>query len=135
MTGHAGTAASYFCKRKLFHYIQRFARPDHTYAFTEAFVAADRDFLNAAFQEGRFNDARAGACVVVCHVSEDGVVTAANAGDCRALVGRRTNSSAPSEWQCLPLTLDHQVENPKERERLLREHPDEPDLFGRPHDP
>ncbi len=139
--GHSGRAASHFCKTKLFSYISdamHVGQHDVRTALEKAFLTADSDFLNAAFCERRFHDGLSGACAVVCHVSADGVVTAANAGDCRAIVGRRVaacGGGALTRWRSVPLSVDHCVSNPDERDRLLREHPEEPDVLGERSDP
>merc|ERR1712176_231102 len=55
-------------------------------------------------------------------------VTTSWIGDCRAIIG----SKQGNEWKCVELTCDHQINlNPKERLRLLSEHPNESDIIKR----
>lgn len=54
----------------------------------EPFLEADRAFLTTALKSKRFEDGLSGACMVVSHITAEAVTTA-NAGDCRAIVGRR----------------------------------------------
>ena len=44
------------------------------------------------------------------------VIYTANVGDSRAIIGRKQNG----KWIALPLSYDQKPENPKEKERILR---------------
>ncbi|ORZ34258.1 phosphatase 2C-like domain-containing protein [Catenaria anguillulae PL171] len=68
--------------------------------------------------------AMAGSVVVSAMIDETSIHVA-NAGDSRAVIGRRTSSSPG--WTAVPLTIDHNAENPAEVARLKREHPGEED--------
>eukprot|EP00472_Partenskyella_glossopodia_P005162 CAMPEP_0197542028 /NCGR_PEP_ID=MMETSP1318-20131121/67486_1 /TAXON_ID=552666 /ORGANISM="Partenskyella glossopodia, Strain RCC365" /LENGTH=301 /DNA_ID=CAMNT_0043101265 /DNA_START=1343 /DNA_END=2248 /DNA_ORIENTATION=- len=83
-------------------------------------------------QDRRYYDGNAGACAIVCHVDGQNV-TAAWVGDCRAILGKRTNFSMfTGQLAADELTKDHQIDcNPTEKERLIREHPGEVDIVAR----
>ena len=146
--GHSGAAASLFCKRHLLHYLQTY----HSRGWTKEpldplpFVEADAHFLSQAWKDGRVVDGLAGSCYNVVHIRQRRV-TSANAGDCRAIIGRRVDPStspsllpsavrmghqrSPTHW-AVELSQDHQIDvNPSERLRLLREHPGEEDVLRR----
>ena len=145
--GHSGSAASIFCKQHLLHYLQLY----HSRGWTPAtlhprpFLDADAHFLSQAWRDGMPSDGLSGACVNVVHIN-DRTVTSANAGDCRAIIGRRVDpkaaASVPSAVRmghqreprhvAVELSHDHQIDvNPGERERLLREHVGEDDVLKR----
>ena len=145
--GHSGSAASVWCKLHLLHYLQAYRARGWTDAMLTArpFLDADAHFLGQAWRDGMVNDGLSGACVNVVHVQER-VVTSANAGDCRAIIGRRIDPSSPHPFPsavrlghqahpthiALDLSHDHQIDvNPSERQRLLREHPGEDDVLRR----
>ncbi|KAJ3038774.1 [Pyruvate dehydrogenase [acetyl-transferring]]-phosphatase 1, mitochondrial [Rhizophlyctis rosea] len=62
-----------------------------------------------------------GSCAVVAHLNGSELYVA-NTGDSRAVVGSRNKGGT---WTAKALTEDHQPSNPKEMERLKREHPGE----------
>lgn len=147
--GHGGGAASAFCRDELFGFISYHFNKLHERvngnstlsALTpEPFLDADECFLTQAITERRFLEARAGACVLVSHVNGS-TVTVANAGDCRAVLGRRAEkgwsfgsllSGPEKKWTAIELSQDHQIDtNPGEKARLIREHPNEPDIVKR----
>jgi len=100
------------------------------YALTGAFEDADRYFLccsiiNAELT-GVVNDCLAGTCALVCYLSsESNNVYIANAGDCRVVLFKKTDS----EWSMHPLTVDHNTENPSETKRITDEHPLDPKVI------
>ena len=145
--GHSGSAASVWCKRHLLHYLQAYRARGWTKSVLSArpFLDADAHFLGQAWRDGMVSDGLSGACVNVVHV-QDREVTSANAGDCRAIIGRRVDPSSPHPFPsavrhghqphpthvAVELSQDHQIDvNPAERERLLREHPGEDDVLRR----
>src|SRR5437016_5395437 len=97
-----------------------------TAALEQAFLAADSDFLTAAFRSKRYRDGLSGACAVVCQISAHDMLTTAWAGDCRAIVGRQITDL---QWQTIAVTEDHSVSNPTERARLIAQHPGEKDVL------
>ena len=98
-----------------------------------------------------------GTCGIVCHIDQiknkrtnqmDKWVTTSWVGDCRAIIGAKHGlfmivdcvlysqcvmmKKTGDEWKCIELTCDHQINlNPKERQRLLTEHPNEADIIKR----
>jgi len=65
--------------------------------------------------------ALSGCCACVAHVNET-QVDVANAGDCRAVIGRlRPNG----EWLAIPLSIDQNVDNEAEFKRVCDAHPNE----------
>eukprot|EP01083_Nonionella_stella_P013839 38944_1 len=129
--GHGGKAASHFCRDEMFDFLEYIRFSDDDVVTKSGFVLADGCFLARAFNENRINDGLSGACTVVSHVS-DGLVTTGNAGDCRAIIARRIKDSYPSRFEAIQLTEDHQIDtNAKERERILREHPNEMNVIHR----
>ena len=62
-----------------------------------------------------------GSCAVVAYLDGSDLYVA-NTGDSRAVLGVRDKNGG---WSAKALTDDHQPSNPKEMERLVREHPGE----------
>lgn len=50
----------------------------------------------------------------------------ANAGDCRAVLGRRKKGDQHEQFEAIQITKDHTAY--EEEERIRREHPDEEDV-------
>ena len=138
--GHSGRDASRWCSEEL-PYLQYYRYTNRTDALVHkrAFVKADHHFLELALRDKRMAAGLSGACVNVAHISGRTVRTA-NAGDCRTIVGRRVSrpaaegadatAAAPVQYQAVELTTDHQIDtNHLERERLLRDHPNESDII------
>lgn len=135
--GHSGGGASLFAKEELLQYCEhhKLKEISTNLVSKEAFVDADDAFLSISAQSGRFD--QAGACVVVTHVNEHEIVTG-SAGDCRAVVGRRSwvvdekTGDKKAVYKPFDLTHEHQIDkNFFERQRLLREHPNEWDVLKR----
>lgn len=61
----------------------------------------------------------AGCTACVAHIGTDGIHVA-NAGDCRAVLGVREEDGS---WSALPLSKDHNSQNPAEVERIKAQHP------------
>jgi hypothetical protein len=123
--GHSGRGASHFCRDELFDYLHHsLANGDADELLSgHAFENADRHFLNLCWYAARrdkTNDGLSGACATVSHVDgARGRVTTANAGDCRAIIGR-FDAGAKQGYTAVELTIDHQIDtNPAERERLV----------------
>ncbi len=110
----------------------------------------DRDFMTAirpAFDIGFGELSRVGCCVVSAVVA-DGFVAVANAGDCRAVVGRLGNGgnagaeshplaesgaltpkqSNGSHWTAVSLSEDHNCRHPSIQDELTAAHPGEEDI-------
>jgi len=82
----------------------------------EAQVGSGNQFLDSIALRVAFS----GSTACVAHV-RGCTLTVANAGDCRAVLGRR--SACGSEWQAVALSRDHDAQNPSETSRLRAEHP------------
>lgn len=132
--GHSGCAASFFCRSELLHYLQMYFSRGWTASLVDPlpFLDADTHFLEFSLQDHRYTDGLSGACYNVLHIEKDKIVCA-NAGDCRAIVGRRVHGPDGSiHYEAIELSEDHQLDtNPAERERLLSEHLDEEDVIKR----
>jgi len=142
--GHSGRDASRWCSEELLPYLQYYRWSNRTDALLHkrVFLDADHHFLELALRDKRYQAGLSGACVNVAHV-QGRTVRTANAGDCRTIIGRRLRKSGdaasgaaaspsmrPATHQAIELTNDHQIDtNPLERERLLRDHPDEDDII------
>jgi hypothetical protein len=102
-------------------------------ALSRAFQRIDRSFLSAvrpAFELGFGEVAHVGACALAAVVSRSHVVVA-NAGDCRAVLGRVLSKKPESGpwvagragggeiwYAAVPLSLDHNARETRERTRL-----------------
>src|SRR5262249_5143346 len=100
--GHSGKAAADFCRTHMLDYVRRQLKASPTdvpEALRTAFLSLDKDFLSEALRTRRFADGISGACAIVAHVSADGVLHVANAGDCRAVlsIGIEREASHASE--------------------------------------
>lgn len=135
--GHSGKDASKWCSEELLSYLQYYRWSNRTdqLVHKRTFVEADHHFLELALREKRMAAGLSGACVNVAHVCGTTVRTA-NAGDCRTIVGKRVKTTQTPgaadefKFQAVELTSDHQIDtNSNERERLLRDHPDEADII------
>jgi len=80
----------------------------------------------SAVNEERFSDGFSGACSLLVFIAGR-YIYVANAGDCRAMIGRRvTDENGHSAWKAIALSRDHTAET--EETRLRNEHPEEPDV-------
>ncbi|XP_013407429.1 pyruvate dehydrogenase [acetyl-transferring]-phosphatase 1, mitochondrial-like [Lingula anatina] len=96
-------------------------------ALEGAFVRLDNDISSMAMPSNNnglinsqlLNIALAGSCAIVAHVNGPHLHVA-NSGDCKAILGRM---SSGGNIKFIPLSNDHSANNPKEVERIRREHP------------
>ena len=94
-------------------------------ALRAAFRQVDLDISSEAMPSGgKINEdtlevGLSGACACVAHI-EGCHIHIANCGDTRAVLGQLNEDGT---WMAKPLSTDHNCENPKEVERLLRGHP------------
>jgi pyruvate dehydrogenase phosphatase len=126
--GHGGTAAAQFAQDHLIHYCRYMMSQNQnvTEALKSAFQKADKDFLTGCLLDRKkFKDGISGACVALSVVMEN-TLYVANAGDCRVVLGKRGKGNS---WEAIPLSRDHTATS--ERERLMSEHPNEPDVVTR----
>jgi len=68
-----------------------------------------------------------GACALLTHVIGDHLFVA-NAGDCRAVLGRCENVNTTGQWSAIPLSKDHRLDNESEKMRVTASHPGETDI-------
>jgi pyruvate dehydrogenase phosphatase len=143
--GHGGWQAADFAKNRFVSVLQKelhngSATPETTsvdpvaLALSRSFLRLDREFLfqvKSAFEVGFGDVARAGACALVAMVTPGGRIYIANAGDCRAVLGRRANagSGVSKGLQAVPLSRDHNAREAEEQERLRVLHPFEEDII------
>ncbi|XP_018519416.1 pyruvate dehydrogenase [acetyl-transferring]-phosphatase 2, mitochondrial [Lates calcarifer] len=81
----------------------------------EAQVPLSNDLMKSTAIQVAF----AGCTACVAHIGTDGIHVA-NAGDCRAVLGVREEDGS---WSALPLSKDHNSQNPAEVERIKAQHP------------
>lgn len=109
-------------------------------ALTHAFLRVEREYLyqvKAAFELGFGAVAKTGSCALMVLV-RDQKLFVANAGDCRAVLGRRrTSSSLVAGWsggggegvmEAVALSNDHNAREKVEQDKLRRLHPCETDI-------
>jgi len=100
-------------------------------ALIQGYERADKDFiLQGQMDEFKLADAYAGACAITAYTVGRHLFIA-NSGDCRAVLGRRLTAQGMHHhrYEAVQLSNDHTAET--ERERLIREHPNEPDVVVR----
>lgn len=133
--GHNGSAASIFLQQELLAFVHSHmnAQPDAPeQAIKEAFKKADAIFLEEVILDNmltqrHLSEMYQGACAACITVTADGKrIMAANTGDCRSLVGRRSDQGI---LHAVPVSRDHTCDNPEERQRLHQEHPNETSLI------
>lgn len=100
-------------------------------ALTHAFLRVEREYLyqvKAAFELGFGDVARTGACALMALVRDDKLYVA-NAGDCRAVLGRRRRPwGGEGVMEAVNLSNDHNAREKVEQEKLRRLHPSEEDI-------
>ena len=121
-------------------------------ALSRAFERVDRDFIGRirpAFQLGFGNVSSVGACALAAVVTRSHIIVA-NAGDCRAVLGRSMTAKQAAEarqsfdgaggdavalvggvsWvEATPLSEDHNSRQPREQAQLRIGHPGEDDVI------
>lgn len=99
-----------------------------TQALTRAFLRTDRELMGkmlTAYNLGFYEVNHVGACVCSVVTYEDQLIVA-NAGDCRAVLGRARGG--PESATAIALTNDHNARIKSEQLRLASEHPGEIDI-------
>lgn len=102
-------------------------------------MRVEREYLyqvKAAFELGFGAVARTGACAIMALV-RDNRLFVANAGDCRAVLGRRRPTSRVGGWvtggngdpEAVALSNDHNAKEQAEQAKLKKLHPFEGDVF------
>jgi pyruvate dehydrogenase phosphatase len=147
MDGHGGWQVSEHARRTLPDAIVReldhAASPRDPQQVARAYQRVDRAFVDAvrgAYALGFGDVARVGACAISAVVTPDFVVVA-NAGDCRAVLGRVWRGPAGDGGgggggggggevfvTATPLSHDHNARMPREATKLAVAHPGEADI-------
>ncbi|CAM9768439.1 unnamed protein product, partial [Ectocarpus sp. 13 AM-2016] len=146
LDGHGGWQAAELARKRLNIAAQTELKtslagnPDQVKsAITQAFLRVEREYLyqvKAAFELGFGAVARTGACAIMALV-RDNRLFVANAGDCRAVLGRRKPTRVVGGWstgpggdpEALALSNDHNAKEQAEQAKLKKLHPFEGDVF------
>ncbi|CAM9675444.1 unnamed protein product [Ectocarpus sp. 4 AP-2014] len=146
LDGHGGWQAAELARKRLNIAAQTELKtslagnPDQVKsAITQAFLRVEREYLyqvKAAFELGFGAVARTGACAIMALV-RDNRLFVANAGDCRAVLGRRKPTRLVGGWstgpggdpEALALSNDHNAKEQAEQAKLKKLHPFEGDVF------
>lgn len=107
-------------------------------ALTHAFLRVEREYLyrvKTAFELGFGAVAKTGSCALMALIRDDRLFVA-NAGDCRAVLGRRRKSSlggwgssgGEGVMEAVALSNDHNAREKTEQDKLRRLHPSEEDI-------
>lgn len=107
-------------------------------ALTQAFLRVEREYLymvKGAFDFGFGAVARTGACAIMALLRDDKLYVA-NAGDCRAVLGRRRRRAwggggvgGDGISEAIALSNDHNARELTEQAKLRKLHPLEGDVF------
>jgi len=99
------------------------------YCLKHAFLQADDIYLQRAAITHQYRSGFCGACAVVAYI-QDRYAYVANAGDCRAVVGRYSEKDEGTHkvWTAIPVSKIHRADIKEERQRLRAEHPNEDDV-------
>lgn len=125
--GHGGPDASRFLRSRLFPHVQRFAREQggmSAEAIRSAFGAAEEEFHKQVGQEWtkRPRLAAVGSCCLLGAISGD-TLYVANAGDSRAVLGRRVVGGGVAVAE--RLSTEHNVASEEVRRELAEHNPDD----------
>ncbi|CAM9914357.1 unnamed protein product [Scytosiphon promiscuus] len=147
LDGHGGWQAAELARKRLNIAAQTELKntlaqnPDQVKgALTQAFLRVEREYLyqvKTAFELGFGAVARTGACAIMALV-RDNRLFVANAGDCRAVLGRRRltrrvvggwTTGGAGEPEAVALSNDHNAKEQVEQAKLKKLHPFEGDVF------
>ena len=112
--GHGGEKCSEFLQNTLHKYIfnSPFFPKKPLNAIYEAFHECEKTFDNFAFKDGKLID-KSGSCAIIALII-DSLCYLINLGDSRALFSRNSGK------ELYQLTRDQKPEDPKEKERILK---------------
>jgi len=137
--GHGGWQAAEYAQKRLYSAIEMELENMNIKAdfndqiekaIKRAFGRVEREFIyliKQAFEAGVGAVSRIGSCALVALI-KDKTIFVANAGDCRAVLGRKKSSEA-QPWEAIALSSDHNVREPNEQLKLRRSHPAEQNVF------
>lgn len=138
--GHGGWQVSEFASKSIFDHLSRNMIDKNVDLIAEDFINKDTisqllidtfakveiDYINSVsqtFKLGYGEVAKVGSCALVV-LRNNNQLFVANCGDCRAVLATSENSSLIATR----LTNDHNAREPAEKEKLVREHPNELDV-------
>lgn len=141
LDGHGGYQCADFAQKRFATVMQNemgaslASTPEQiSFAMTRAFLRVEREYLyqvKTAFDVGFGDVARTGSCAIIAMVRDDALFVA-NAGDCRAVLGRRVQSEKEPNLQAMEavaLSNDHNAREPIEQAKLRALHPLEEDII------
>mmetsp|Transcript_19504 Transcript_19504/g.27388 ORF Transcript_19504/g.27388 Transcript_19504/m.27388 type:complete len:377 (+) Transcript_19504:293-1423(+) len=134
--GHGGWQAAEFAQKRMAKVVQielatSMAKTPNEIsdALTRSFLRIEREFLfrvKFAFELGFGEVARTGACALVAMIRNENLFIA-NAGDCRAVLARKSSDS--EKLEAIALSNDHNAREPVEQAKLRALHPNEKDII------
>lgn len=98
---------------------------------TNAFTAVEKAYIEKirpAYDLGFGSVASVGSCVIVA-AQKDSTLIVGNCGDCRAVIGSKSNLTSESKFISTRVTNDHNARIALEEEKLRKEHPDEDNII------
>jgi pyruvate dehydrogenase phosphatase len=124
--GHGGWQVSEYCMKTVPKKFNELFLDTNTIedSIRKVFLSTDADIkaqIEKAYDFGFSKSARVGSCGLVSIVTESKIFIG-NVGDSKSTIIRKGK-----KYQVL--TTDQSADNPIERNRLVKEHPDEPDIF------
>ncbi|XP_019426657.1 PREDICTED: probable protein phosphatase 2C 38 [Lupinus angustifolius] len=133
--GHGGPEAARFVNDHLFKNIKKFTSENQGMSadvITKAFLATEEEFLSIVKKQWVHKPqiASVGACVLVGVICS-GHLYIANAGDSRAVLGRR--DFATKEIKAVQLSYEHNASFESVRDELRSLHPDDPHIVVMKH--
>ncbi|KAK4789995.1 hypothetical protein SAY86_017299 [Trapa natans] len=128
--GHGGPEAARFVNERLFHTIKKYATENHGMSadvIKRAFLATEDEFLSLVKKQWLIMPqiASVGSCCLVGVICS-GQLYIANAGDSRAVLGRR--EKATKEMKAIQLSSEHNASCESVREDLRLLHPNDPHI-------
>ncbi|CCI44376.1 unnamed protein product [Albugo candida] len=142
--GHGGWQVSNYLHRQLIESVRQRVNQNATTCdpllgsqknisemLQDAFVQLDRDLaaqVQPAFNLGFGAVGRCGACALLVYI-HDNVLSVANAGDTRCVLGSRKENGGTPALTAIALSNDHNAMSANEQEKLRREHPGEANVY------
>eukprot|EP00960_Hanusia_phi_P039046 753712-Hanusia_phi.AAC.9 len=126
--GHYGPRASEYCRANTPSLLAKAseglsASQSIVRRLFQLFESGWIDHARILIRRGDWSASLEGSCALVAHVARDKVVVG-NLGDCRAIL---ISEGDNGKHIAIPVTREHNASNTSERERIMREHPDEAD--------
>lgn len=126
--GHAGAEAARFINDRLFENVKKFTSENQVMSadvISKAYLATEEEFLSLVRKQWQTRPqiASVGSCCLVGIIC-GGMLYIANAGDSRAVLGKRER--ALKEVKAVQLSSEHNASLESVREELRSLHPDDP---------